>query len=482
MNSRVNKSVQSIILKISNFFDTPYFALCLAAIELFCYVLALDLVIIVFISICLTFAFLFKKQLNCVLVLFLFMATMISVKHSPANVDPNSGRNYFFNTYVYVTCIIATAIPGTIVVARLIENFIRKRIAFDSVFFSTICLGAAFLLNGLFSENYSLQDFMFGGFMVFFYVILFFAMLPWLKINKTTIRQIALQVLSFSIIPVVEIIYFYILFFSKGNTLDPYLDVFVGWGNGNTLGMLFIVIFCFVLYLIQAENNKIIKSLYFVFSFLLIVCIIATFSRAAYLFIIVLFFTYFLGLIIIFKSFKQKKNIVYFGCLAGFALVAIVAGLLSGFFDSVGINFDSGGRFRLWKSAFETLKIYPVFGGGFYFLGGDPTIKLQSIMPYCCHNTIIEMFGACGLLGGISYLIYRFFGLKKICKNITTERFYVFVACLMMILMSLLDIHIMDLLGSAIYVTLLTMSLSKTDDDFDKNKFIDCFDWRETNV
>ena len=62
-----------IIDKICDFFDTPYFALVVGVIELLFYYLGIDLVTIVVISLVTSFAFLFKKNLNSILVIFLFM-------------------------------------------------------------------------------------------------------------------------------------------------------------------------------------------------------------------------------------------------------------------------------------------------------------------------------------------------------------------------------------------------------------------------
>ena len=95
-------------------------------------------------------------------------------------------------------------------------------------------------------------------------------------------------------------------------------------------------------------------------------------------------------------------------------------------------------------------------------MGGDQIIQLTSIMPLSCHNTIFEIMGACGFFGLVAYLFYRTIGFIKAIKAFNKERFYCLLACLMITLMSLVDIHIFDFFGTAIYIMFFALSVSKT--------------------
>lgn len=457
MRNFFNKAV----LKISSFFDTSYFAMMLAGIELLCYYLGLDLVVIVVISLVTSFAFLFKKNLNCLLVIFLFMSTMISLKNSPANEDLFSNSGYYFQPGVYITCIVFAAIPVGIVIFTAIKNFVQKKISFDKVALSTILVGIAFLLSGSFSKTYNPLNTMFGGFMFFFFVVLFFAVIPYVNIDKNSISIVSKQVAIFLLVPLVEMIVYYIVYFAQGNEFDYRLYILLGWGNRNTLGMLFTVTLPFLLFLIKYETKKGYKALFGILAVLSITGTVFTFSRQAYLFMFVLI-TFYLGILLYTANNLTRnkyKRLLFFWCVG-------IAGLLlaceiSGFFESIGMNGVSYSRIGLWLDAVKAFKENMFFGEGFFYNGGDPKVQLASIMPYCCHNTLFQMIGSCGLIGIVTYVFYRIATIKKVMSGITVEKSYPAMACAIIILMSLIDIHLFDLFGSGLYVILLAMSMAK---------------------
>ena len=461
---KIKHIFQMILQKISAFMDTPFFAILFAAVELFSYYMGLDLVIILFVSISLTFAALFKKNLNVLLIIFFFMSSMISYNNSPANTFDWNNNQYYFQPGVFIPCIIGAAIPISIIIVRSIMNIVKKRIKFNAVFFSVIALGVAFLINGNFTSPYNPANLMFGVFMLFFFVILYFGVAPDVSVNSDNILNICRSVAIYAIVPVVETIVIFIKGFAKGL---PFADIrtFYGWGNENTVGMLLVVIFCFLLYLFRYEKNLLLKGLSHLMGLLVFICVILIVSRQAYLFLAALIGAYLLLLIITSKGKTRIKSIIFLSVLAVAGIASIIILENDGVLQVLGIDFDNGGRFELWTLTFDSFVEHPIFGGGFYFLGGDPVIKLDSVMPLCCHNTLFEMLGACGIVGLLCYLTYRTFTVICIVKNFTKEKLYPIMGLSVMVLMSLIDIHILDLLGSALYIMLLAMSMSPKAND-----------------
>jgi len=453
------------ILKISSFFDTPLFAFILTAIELLCYFLGLDLLIISVISLCLSFAFLFKKNLNCTLVLFLFMTSMISLKNSPSNFTGSSNDTYYFQPYVYIPCIVAVAIPAIICTIRCIKNVVNHRLKFNGVFFSTIGVGIALLCNGLFKGTYNPLDTLFGFFICFFFVVLFFSVLPDVTITKENIGSISLQVAIYALVPIVELIVFFIHTVSSGSSIYDRLNVvFIGWGNRNSIGMLFIVIFCFLFYLIRFGKSKLVRLYSLFLAVIICSCVVLSVSRQTWIFLFLLLSSFTLITGIRNKGSTRKLYLTLFTFLFVGVLSIALSFYFSGYFELKGFDLNSSGRLDLWQQAFEAFKSNIFFGSGFFFLGGDPKIQLESVMPYCCHNTIFQMLGACGVFGLISYLVYRFFTYKEIATTMTKEKVYPVMACTLVILMSLIDIYLFGLFSSAYYVVLLAMSMSKNNE------------------
>lgn len=466
----MNKVVEKLkvgIAKVSDFFDTIYFAIALAAIELISYYLGLDLLIIIVVSLCISFAFLLKKNLNSSLVLFLFLSSMISFKNSPANEADGNNAAYYFQPQVYITCIIFAAIPVTIIIVRAIMNIVQKKVRIDAFFISTVALGVFFLTNGLFSNKYIALDTMFGAFMFFFFVVLLFAVIPYVSIHRESLKLISKQVAIYLTVPLIEMIGFYIELLGPGVSLKTRSDVFIGWGNRNTLGMIFAVTLQFLLYLIHFEENKKLKIVEICYALLVVGAIVATTSRQAYLFTFLLFTGYLVYRLSTSTGSAKKKLRFIVIFWVGLIFLGIIIGQAIGMLDLLSLNSISS-RLYLWEDAYRAFGKNPIFGSGFFFIGGDPEIQLSLIMPYCCHNTILELLGACGFFGVVFYLMHRLIGLKKIFSDLTEEKVYPFMALAMIVLMSLLDIHLFDFFGSALYTILLAFSLSKSSEEDEK--------------
>ena len=454
MNILKNK-IQKIVFFLCNFMDTPYFALVLAFIELFCYYLGLDLLIIGVMSFCLSFAVAFKKNLNCLLVIFLFLTSTISSINSPS-----CNSNYYFQPYVYISCIFFAAIPVLTIIYKAIRNIIQKKVQLNALFFSIIVLGLAFLTNGIFYKEYNLLNVMFGMFMFFFFVILFFAVLPYTDLSRQAINLVSKQICIYLLVPIVEIIVFYSSFFIEGNIIDARVNINLGWGNRNTLGMILTVSLPFVAYLIETESKKSIRMFFFFFSCLCIGFLALTFSKQAYLVSSIFFFFYIVYSLSKAKKIEKKRH---FFLLAFFFFLLLVFTLLKvlNILEILRNDLYTFDRIELWESALNSFSDYPIFGSGFFYLGGDVVVQLDNVLPYLVHNTLLQMLGTCGLFGIFSYLVYRFFTVKTIVKYFTLEKMFVVTSLSLMLMISLFDIHLFDFFGTSVYVTILCLSMSQ---------------------
>lgn len=475
-----NKFLKNIVFKVSNFIDTPFFSIALAILELCCFYLHLDLVNIFVISFFLTFVFLFKKKLNCLLTIFLFMSSMISIENSPANIYGNC--NFYFETFNIVFCVVAACIPVLAATLRCLQNFIKKKIEFKALTISTFVFGGMLLLNGLNFSDYNAMNFLFGLFMFFFFTILFFAIYPNVDIKGNDLEKSAIQVVIYGLFITVELIVLYIMLLNTKNDFNYRTDIFLGWGNENTIGMLLTLCLCFLLYLFSLKKDWKNKTFYYFSLIMILSGIIFTFSRQAYVFVVALL-TVYLVISLIKKTGVEKRKYIYFsGIFCGCILAAFLISLCCGFLDEIILDAIHDERFSLWGNALNSFKNNVLFGDGFYFDGGDPTVRLDNIMPYCCHNTIFELIGACGLVGIGSYVVYRFFTVIEIYKNFTFEKLFPALGCFSILMLSLLDIHLFDFFGTALYVTLLALASSKNS-SYEENKeiknenkeFIECY-------
>lgn len=463
------EKIKKGINAISKFMDTMYFAIVLVCIELFCYFLELDLITILTVSFFITFALLFKKNLNCLLVIFLTMGSIISLGKSPGNIPLKS--LYYFQPSVYMTCIVAAGVPVIIATVKGIRNCVKQEFKSTPLLISIFVLCLTFLINGIFSDTYRPLDALFGVFMVFFFGILFLAIIPGMKINRNTLLGISRQIAIYAFVPIIELAVYYIKNFADGMSLDTRTMIFLGWGNRNTIGLVFLLCLCFIIALIKYEPNKGIRIGGCVVGVLTIVGIVFSFSRQAYVCGGVLAVAYLVYALFHSEGKKKICCIVSVGTITAGIVVTFIILFINGFFETITmdnlITFGDG-RIYLWGKALEVFKDNPIFGGGFYYLGGDPKVQLDNIMPLCCHNTILQMMSACGLFGLLAYLGYRAVTIRIALKNFDSYKLYPILGVGVILITSLLDIHLFDLFGSSFYAILLAMAMSPKGEDSEK--------------
>jgi O-antigen ligase len=145
-------------------------------------------------------------------------------------------------------------------------------------------------------------------------------------------------------------------------------------------------------------------------------------------------------------------------CVAIFAIVKwdLVSKL---FVRSIMQNLTNGsGRLDLWAEGLVAFSENPVFGKGFYVdLYGDPGFAGMDIIPLMYHNTVIQLLGACGTLGLLTYAIHRTQTVISLIKNITVERLFITISILGLLICNLFDNHLFYILPTILYSMLLSV-------------------------
>ena len=123
-------------------------------------------------------------------------------------------------------------------------------------------------------------------------------------------------------------------------------------------------------------------------------------------------------------------------------------------------EITGSGRTSLWKGGFEYFKSSPVFGVGFYsdlyadYLGGFNGFSGMSFIPHMCHNTVIQLMSACGIVGLITYLVHRVQTVISFFRNVTYDRTFIALTMLSLIGLSLVDNHLFNIFPTIIYACL----------------------------
>ncbi|MFL0269783.1 O-antigen ligase family protein [Candidatus Clostridium radicumherbarum] len=123
--------------------------------------------------------------------------------------------------------------------------------------------------------------------------------------------------------------------------------------NANNLGVFFILIFFPLLVLFIKENNKLKKSMYFLFTLISVFNIIISGSRNAILALII-------GILLLIIMYNYK--IIYI-LLAGTGISLLVPQTFN-IIKALGSKFQDPGRIKLWEIALYIIKDHPILGVG----------------------------------------------------------------------------------------------------------------------
>ncbi len=461
---------------IKTIFTSPAYPFITAAVMLLCYYTALDILAIYYLAISAILMFMFLDDLTPVLNIFLFMSVCISFKNSPSHTAGNS--NYFFQPAILAQVIALIAILIIALIYRIVKTCVDKRFKPTAVFYSLCGLSGAFILNGLFTENYTIGNLLYGVLLCALYLGIFVFIKDNLKLNKNSFKYIALCFFALSILLVIELFLRYITIgdlYINGELNRNLLSF--GWGVYNTMGMLLLLCIPPVIYLATQYKYG---YLFYIYSFLLAVCCFLSMSRQAMLGAIIIY------PICLFMLFTQPLNrkihiiITAFAVAVACVFVGIywkpLCSALYDIFSNVVTDdgkLNGSGRMDLYIKALNDFRKSPLFGEGFFCpslsdLG--ESVSGLGIDIHFYHNTVLQMMGSCGIVGLICYTVHRVITIMCLCNNITVQRGFIGATILVIILLSLVDIHMFDVLPTFTYSFLLAVLVASESEKVARKK------------
>ncbi len=215
-------------------------------------------------------------------------------------------------------------------------------------------------------------------------------------------------------------------------------------------------------------NNKKNKKKFIFKIFIMILALLFTFSRGAYigvlassLFMLGFYFWYF-------KVKLNKRAIFYTLSFFGILLIIFTNTLFGDrFLSSFSLSdVSNSGRIQIWKTSSEVFLQNLIFGVG---LGNlpiffDPTASIKS--PINAHNTFLDILSELGVVGFLlffGFLIYSFFGLSFKKDKFDYLRFFIIWSLIWYLIHSFFETSIFSVpvLISFSFVLAISVILSK---------------------
>lgn len=167
------------------------------------------------------------------------------------------------------------------------------------------------------------------------------------------------------------------------------------------------IFFLLIAFLLNRDVHKMVRRLHFVLLFLILLCLILTFSRGAWV-------GFFLGLFLFTLLLRKKKIMTTFVCIV--ATFILVPPLRSRLFSS-----NDAFRFTIWRVASSIIRENPFLGKGVgTFM--DYFSKYHTRMsPQYAHNCFLQIWAETGIFSLMSFLVFNiyllFISIQKFKKN-----------------------------------------------------------------
>ena len=356
---------------------------------------------------------------------------------------------------------------GTAIAVSLVFFLIRNRKSCNPLSQKGVWLGlsvlcAGMLFNGAFSENHEWTDQLYALLFAFALLGIYFLFALYMRFERGGVDYMMYCFLLAGLLICAELICAY---FTTVRFVDGSIDkgsVVLGWGIWTAIGGMLAFLLPISFYFAASHRCGWIA---FGIGLLEYLCVFLSQSRGALLFGTLGLALCMLCLLMKGKNRKQNRILIL-----GLAVIGVcgIAVLWDKLFSVVQNFANSGlgdnGRFEIWEIAWRNFLKNPVFGSGFYDSFVDPAFE-HSFDPYLYHNTVLQMLGACGIVGFGAYLFHRGQTVYLVLKKPTLQKMFLGIALLTFLLFNLLDVLFFKFYPSFFYaLMLLCMEKSETAD------------------
>ena len=413
----------------------------------------------------------FSEDLSPIMPLFLLCYIAPSVSNNPGK----SEDGVFYGE----SGLIMLALVSAVVIALLLRIIFDANIGWRQFFKKPrmllggmLALGAVYLLSGIGSRGYiedAKRNFVFALIQFASVILLYYIFSATVDWERFDIDYFAWSGLVPGFVVLAELVWVYL-------TQDIWLDgavnrdaIYTGWGINHNMGAIMVTSIPFAFYFAGKKKHN---SVYLILACILFIGVLLSCSRSSVLFAAIVMF---LSYIYTFVKTENKKE---FGITSAFLAVLLVAcgmmlwekmmvvfGDIPSIADSVDgeITFNTSGRFRIYKAAYERFLRNPILGQGFYsrdyvFNEFSTVEKFSSFFPPRMHNTIIQILFTCGVVGLVAYLYHRGQTICLFVRRWSVERAYIAIYMMALLGMSLLDCHFFNVGPTLFYSIALAVA------------------------
>ena len=445
-----------VIKQILWFLDSYYFPAAYAVLALISSLAGLEIAYFAITAVAVVFICVFSRDSKPMLPLVFLAVYGVSWVHTP---QPPFSSDFFYSSgvQIYFLCL------GILLVACLLFRFIvfpqdKNFFKESKLRLGIVLLVLAFLLNGVFYENYTIKDLPFGLLMALSFFAFYIFFFNTLRIDEKTTHYVAYVLVLASGVIFLQLCKIYLFDgVIKDGSVDK--DILVaGWGMSNNVGGMLGMLFPASFYL--AVKSKRGGWAFYVLAFVFFGGVCLTLSRTSALISGIILVAAAIYLSIVkspVRKFARIFNcaVVVVGIIMLIVLWDFIYKLLAVYFER---GFDDSGRLEIWANGIRNFFKQPFLGVGFY----EPLENSYNIenwvFPDMYHNIFIQLLSSCGIFGLLAYLVHILQVAFAVKKRPSAESLFYIVILVGIFGMSLLDNHIFHVFPAMVYSVFLLLS------------------------
>lgn len=368
---------------------------------------------------------------------FISFISICSKEHNPANPTYST---YFFEqpvtTAIYVN--VALILAGFLIFGIRNRHHVNKPHKGSGILGSLALFAGLLFFNGLGSETYQIKNIVLPFLYFVSLILLFLYFSAFIRFDRSVFDYFMLCLVFFAITIDVQILEWVI---NDLEIIEGHVNKnigFIGWGFFTTVGGLLAMLLPAGFYFAKDHKHGWIG---YCTSILTAICIILAQSRGGMLWGGIIGVICVINLCISGKNRTVNRWLTFSFLVIGLLGVVAVWDKISLVIQNyLTMGFDDNGRFNLWKAGIQNLLKHPLLGAGFY----DPSIYYggwtYQFFPYMCHNTVLELLSAGGLIITAAYLVHRWMTVVLFFRKPNSFKMYAGFCVLGIILFSMTDL------------------------------------------
>lgn len=455
-------------VKIKNFFLGKWYPALNFALIVLGYISGLEVYTILLSAILMAIAIVKTCSIKPMVFYILTFMYQFNSRHLP--MKPYNSEHYYTGINLIILLLAALIIVASVLI-YLGKSRILSYVSWRSIplILPLTLFSAAMLLNGVLTPGDDLMNFVWGAGQVLVYFVIYVLLYLGLRReNREELLQYFHHVVTLmSWVIIVEVVWFYL---TSGMSFVEFIQsrsMSLGISSCNIVG-------AHAAMLIPANLHAFLKGkrpyLSLLTTMLVYAVALASTSRNA-----MLFGSVYLVLCIAICIFsgargRQMGKIV----LVSVVFLAVFGLIFRSQIESIielylNRGMGNNGRYPLWEKAFYEFLQSPIFGKGFYTIDLTTPNSFEmlsfDLVPDFAHNTVFELLGATGIVGFVTYFIYRISTLILTFKRPTLDRLMLMITASYIVLSSLLDNFVFQIFSPVLYTVAVAFAALVYEDD-----------------